>query len=197
MQNASAAAAAGSAFCSEAWHTVTFHSASRPQLTLNSIPLHLVSFFRTFVFARNRPGPRRAALHRVRVPHLQPLPFTATSAAPTSDNIIIRTSVSRHPNAKVSSAGAACNTLNADASATSRPGVQSKTSQTCSPWKRQTSRLRPNNLTLAMRNLLFPCPHLPPHLMHPSTLLSPSACVPSAPRLLLRVHVPRPTYANG
>ena len=198
MQRASAAAAAGTAFCSKA-HVPCSH------LQLTSNPLTPCQFFPTLrVCAKSPQSPTRRPTSRARAPHLQPLhlqplPFTATSAPPISDNIIIRTSVSRHPNAKctVSSAGAACNALNADASATSRPGVQSKTSQTCSPWKRQTSHLHPNNLTLAIYTPLFPPPHFAPHLMHRSTLLSPSVCVPPAPRLLLRVHVARPTHASG
>jgi hypothetical protein len=168
MQRASAAAAAGTAFCSKA-HVPCSH------LQLTSNPLTPRQFFPTLrVCAKSPQSPTRRPTSRARAPHLQPLPFTATSAPPISDNIIIRTSVSRHPNAKctVSSAGAACNALNADASATSRPGVQSKTSQTCS-WKRQTSHLRPNNLTLTICTPLSPPgPPRRPSPRAPSTLYS-------------------------
>jgi hypothetical protein len=154
-----AAAAAGTAFCSKA-HVPCSH------LQLTSNPLTPRQFFpKLRVCAKSPQSPTRRSKSCARAPHLQPLPFTATSSPPISDNIIIRTSVSRHPNAKcaVSSAGAACNASNADVSATSRPRVQSKTSQTCSPWKRQTSHLHPNNLTLAIyTHLSLPPPHTSP-----------------------------------
>jgi hypothetical protein len=155
-----AAAAAGTAFCSKA-HVPCSH------LQLTSNPLTPRQFFpKLRVCAKSPQSPTRRSKSCARAPHLQPLPFTATSSPPISDNIIIRTSVSRHPNAKcaVSSAGAACNASNADVSATSRPRVQSKTSQTCSPWKRQTSHLHPNNLTLAIYTHLSP----PPPTLRPS-----------------------------
>ena len=85
MRMASPAAAAGTAFCSKA-HVPCSH------LQLTSNPLTPRQFFpKLRVCAKSPQSPTRRSKSCARAPHLQPLhlqplPFTATSAPPISDN---------------------------------------------------------------------------------------------------------------